>query len=131
MGKAVISTTVGAEGLPVQIANISSIWSVFFTQPSRYNWMFQYYLRAEGLALSWMGTGRIIFSLNYTDADFEAVANRYLAAGKAMQQDGWWWSDPLATNKSIRRQIQREMIVRRFTRNHHRSDDRSMPESRS
>jgi glutamate-1-semialdehyde 2,1-aminomutase len=26
--------------------------------PSRYNWMLQYYLRAEGLALSWVGTGR-------------------------------------------------------------------------
>ena len=116
------------EGLPVQIANISSIWSVFFTQPSRYNWMFQYYLRAEGLALSWTGTGRIIFSLNYTDADFEAVTNRYMAAGMAMQQDGWWWSDPLATNKSIKRHIQREMIAHRFIRNHHRSGDRSMPE---
>ena len=109
------------EGLPVQIANISSIWSVFFAQPSRYNWMFQYYLRAEGLALSWTGTGRIIFSLNYTDADFEAVTNRYMAAGKAMQQDGWWWSDPLATNKSIKRRIQREMIAHRFIRNHHAS----------
>jgi glutamate-1-semialdehyde 2,1-aminomutase len=119
------------EGLPVLIANISSIWSVFFTQPSRYNWMFQYYLRAEGLALSWTGTGRIIFSLNYTDADFEAVTNRYVAAGKAMQQDGWWWSDPLTTNKSIKRHIQREMIAHCFTRNRHRSDDRSTPESRS
>ena len=28
--------------------------------------MFQYYLRAEDLALSWVGTGRLIFSLNYT-----------------------------------------------------------------
>ncbi|MDQ6703804.1 MAG: aminotransferase class III-fold pyridoxal phosphate-dependent enzyme [Pseudomonadota bacterium] len=112
------------EGLPVLIANISSIWSVYFTQPSRYNWMLQYYLRAEGLALSWIGTGRIIFSLNYTDADFEAVMNRYVAAGKAMQQDGWWWSDPFTTNKSIKRHIQREMIARRFMRNHHRSDAR-------
>ena len=118
-----------AEGLPVQIANVSSIWSVFFTQPSRYNWMLQYYLRAEGLALSWIGTGRIIFSLNYTDADFEAVANRYVAAGKAMQQDGWWWSDPLATDKSIKRQIQREMIAHRFMRHRHRSDDQLTPES--
>ena len=40
--------------------------------------MLQYYLRAEGLALSWIGTGRLIFSLNYTDADFEAVAERFV-----------------------------------------------------
>ena len=57
---------------------------------SRYNWMFQYYLRAEGLALSWIGTGRLIFSLNYTEADFEAVAERFIAAAEAMQRGGWW-----------------------------------------
>ena len=60
----------GAE-LPVQVANMSSIWTVCYTRPSRYNWMLQYYLRAEGLALSWIGTGRLIFSLNYTEADFD------------------------------------------------------------
>jgi hypothetical protein len=48
--------------------------------------MLQYYLCAEGLALSWTGTGRIIFSLNYTEQDLEAVANRFVAAAKAMQE---------------------------------------------
>lgn len=48
------------EGLPVHVANMSSIWTICYTQPSRYNWMLQYYLRAEGLALSWVGTGRLI-----------------------------------------------------------------------
>ena len=62
-----------AAGLPVQLANLSSIWTVMYTRPSRYNWMLQFYLRAEGLALSWVGTGRIVFSLNYTEADFLAV----------------------------------------------------------
>ena len=72
------------EGLPVQVANMSALWVVCYTQPSRYNWMLQYYLRAEGLALSWVGTARLIFSLNYTDADFDAVADRFVAAAKAM-----------------------------------------------
>ena len=102
------------EGLPVQVANMSSIWVVCYTQPSRYNWMLQYYLRAEGLALSWVGTGRLIFSLNYTDADFDAVADRFVAAAKAMQQDGWWWRDPATTNKSIKRAILKEMIAHRL-----------------
>ena len=65
-------------GLPVQVANLSSIWTICYTRPSAYNWMFQYYLRAEGLALSWVGTGRLIFSLNYTEADYQAVADRFV-----------------------------------------------------
>jgi glutamate-1-semialdehyde 2,1-aminomutase len=102
------------DGLPIRVAGLSSIWTVCYTQPSRYNWMFQYYLRAEGIALSWIGTGRLIFSLNYTDADFEAVAARFLTAAKAMAQDGWWWSDPAMTNTSIKRKILREILARRL-----------------
>jgi glutamate-1-semialdehyde 2,1-aminomutase len=103
------------EELPVEIANLSSIWTVSYTQPSRYNWMLQYYLRAEGMALSWVGTGRLIFSLNYTDADFDAVADRFAAAAKAMREDGWWWSHPGTTNKSIKRRILREIIAHRWS----------------
>jgi glutamate-1-semialdehyde 2,1-aminomutase len=76
--------------------------------------MLQYYLRAEGLALSWIGTGRLIFSLNYTDADFAAVADRFVAAAKAMHADGWWWHNPAQTNKTIRRTILKEMIRQRL-----------------
>jgi glutamate-1-semialdehyde 2,1-aminomutase len=103
-------------GVPVQVANLSSIWTVLYSQPSRYNWMLQYYLRAEGLALSWIGTGRLIFSLNYTQADFDAVVDRFVAAARAVQQDGWWWADPAATNKSIRRSILKEIVAHRFGR---------------
>jgi glutamate-1-semialdehyde 2,1-aminomutase len=103
-----------AEKLPVEVANLSSIWTVCYTRPSRYNWMLQYYLRAEGLALSWVGTGRLIFSFDYTDADFAAVADCFIAAAKAMQRDGWWWSNPALTNKSIKRTILKEMIARRL-----------------
>jgi glutamate-1-semialdehyde 2,1-aminomutase len=102
------------EALPVRMANMSSIWTVCYTQPSRYNWMLQYYLRAEGLALSWVGTGRLIFSLSYGDADFEAVADRFVAAARAMQQNGWWWRDPAASNKSIKRRILKELIAHRL-----------------
>ena len=99
-----------AANIPVQVVNLSSIWTICYRQPSRYNWMFQYYLRAAGLALSWVGTGRLIFSLNYTDEDFAAVSDAVLAAAHAMQADGWWWANPQLTNKSIRRNLLKEMI---------------------
>ena len=100
--------------VPVQVANMSSIWTVLYTQPACYNWLFQHYLRLEGLALSWVGSGRIIFSLNYTQADFDAVADRFVSAAQKMQQDGWWWSDIGLTNKSIKRRILREMLAVKF-----------------
>ncbi len=100
--------------LPVQVANLSSVWTVFYTRPSRYNWMLQFYLRAQGLALSWVGTGRLVFSLNYSDADFDAVLQRFVAAAKEMQADGWWWHDTTLTDGSIKRGILREMLAHRF-----------------
>jgi glutamate-1-semialdehyde 2,1-aminomutase len=107
-----LNRRLGQEDLPVRVVNLSSVWTVCYTLPSRYNWMLQYYLRAEGLALSWVGTGRIIFSLNYSDADFTQVADRFLAAATAMERDGWWWIDPARTNRSIRRQVLREILGR-------------------
>lgn len=100
--------------LPVQIANLHSIWTILYTQPGRYNWMFQFYLRAEGLEISWIGSGRIIMSLNYTDADFHEVSTRFIAAAAQMKKDGWWWQSPELTNKSIKQQMLKEMIVARF-----------------
>jgi glutamate-1-semialdehyde 2,1-aminomutase len=104
--------TMQAEGLPLQAANMSSVWTLFYTQPSRYNWMLQYYLRLHGLALSWVGTGRLIFSLNYSDADFEAVLQKFVRAARQMQQDGWWWCAPTLTNRSIRQRILKETLFR-------------------
>jgi glutamate-1-semialdehyde 2,1-aminomutase len=109
-----LNERLSAAGIPVSVCNLSSIWTVTYTQPARYNWMLQYYLRAEGLALSWVGTGRLIFSLNYGNDDFAAVADRFVAAGAAMLNDGWWWTAPHLTNKWIKRRVLKEMLAQRF-----------------
>lgn len=98
------------ERLPLRVSNFSSIWTVEYTKPSRYNWMYQYYLRSETISLGWVGTGRLIFSLNYTDEDFQEVASRMLAAGRKMKKDHWWWARCTATNKSLKREILKELI---------------------
>lgn len=99
-------------GLPVRFVNLSSVWTVLYTEPSRYNWMVQFYLRAEGLALSWVGTGRLIFSLDFSDEDFEEFASRFLRGARAMEADGWWWTPPGLTNQGIRRRLLREALRR-------------------
>ena len=107
-----------AKGLPIRVANMSTVWTVVYTKPSRYNWMFQYYLRRAGLALSWVGTGRLIFSLNYGPEDFEEVAGRFVAAAEAMAQDDWWWqpADSTASRATIRRQLLNEMLYHGVSR---------------
>jgi len=62
--------------------------------------------------LSWVGTGRLVFSLNYSNTDFDAVANRFVAAARRMQADGWWWQAPGLTDRAIRRRILRESLRR-------------------
>jgi glutamate-1-semialdehyde 2,1-aminomutase len=109
-----INTALAEAGAPVRVANLSTIWTVYYTQPSRYNWMLQFYLREQGLALSWVGTGRLVFSLNYTQADFDAVCDRFVAAARAMRADGWWWTEQGITNKTIRRNVLKEMLQHRF-----------------
>ena len=102
-----------AAALPLRVANLSSIWTMTFTQPGRYNWMLQFYLRAEGLALSWVGSGRLVFSLNYTDADFDAVCERIETAARRMVDDGWWYAGS-QSNRDIRRGVLNEMLQQRW-----------------
>jgi glutamate-1-semialdehyde 2,1-aminomutase len=59
-----------------------------------------------------VGSGRMIFSLNYRDEDLQAVLDRFVAAARQMQAEGWWWSDPAVTDRSIRRGILAELLTR-------------------
>jgi glutamate-1-semialdehyde 2,1-aminomutase len=103
-----------AAELPVEVANLHSICTVLYRTPSRYNWMLQFYLRDAGLELSWVGSGRMIMSLNFTDDDFEEVIQRFVQAAQRMSNDGWWWQSPTLTAKAIQRQLLSEMLCARF-----------------
>ena len=100
--------------LPVRVAHLTSIATVIYTRPARYNWLFQFYLRAHGLSMSWVGSGRLIFSHAYSDAEFADVANRFVAAARDMEEGGWWWCAPDATNRAVRRQVMRELLRARL-----------------
>lgn len=100
--------------LPVKVVNIHSICTILYTLPSRYNWMLQFYLRSEGLEMSWIGSGRMIMSLNYSDDDFNHVMDSFIWAAERMKNDGWWWQSPQLSNKSIKRQMLKEMVLARF-----------------
>jgi len=102
------------EQLPLKITNMHTILSVIYTQPCRYNWMLQFYLRAAGIELSWIGTGRLIMSFNFSDQDFAEVVECFVKAAKQMQQDGWWWKSANLTNKAIKRQFLRDLLVAKF-----------------
>jgi glutamate-1-semialdehyde 2,1-aminomutase len=111
---ALMNTRLAAAGVPVQVAGMSSVWTVLYTQPACFNWLFQHYLRFEGVALSWVGSARIIWSLNFSDAEFEQVLQCFERAALAMQADGWWWTDGLSSNKTIKRRLLREMLAAKF-----------------
>lgn len=97
------------QGYPVRFQGLQSIWTISYGIPSRYHWMYQFYLRDEGLALSWVGTGRLIFSQHYSAADMDDVLAGMLRAASRMDQDGWWWHAPRATFRDLRRQVTREI----------------------
>ena len=109
-----LNAALAAERLPVRVANFQTIWTVLYDAPSAYNWMLQYYLRAQGLALSWVGTGRLIFSLDIDDTLFGDIVARFVAAAAAMRDDGWFWTAPGVTDKLVRRRLLRETIAARL-----------------
>jgi glutamate-1-semialdehyde 2,1-aminomutase len=76
--------------LPVRVVNLATVWTVLFKEPSRYNWLLQYYLRAEGVTLSWVGTGRCLASMDFGPDDYRALQAKLFAAARRMKADGWW-----------------------------------------
>lgn len=111
---ATLNERLAAAGLPVRVANLVSVWTTLFTQPGRYHWLFQYYLRQHGIAMSWVGSGRFIFSHDFHEVDFREFADRFVAAATAMAADGWWWTSGAAQGRELRRRVLRETVAAWF-----------------
>jgi glutamate-1-semialdehyde 2,1-aminomutase len=95
--------------LPIRAVNLTTVWTVLFKQPSRYNWLLQYYLRAEGLTLSWVGTGRCLTSLDYTADDYQELQARLINAANKMKSDAWWLSEEQLPGRD---RIMRSRLIR-------------------
>jgi glutamate-1-semialdehyde 2,1-aminomutase len=98
--------------LPLRVMHMGTVWTVLFTEPGRYNWLLQYYLRAEGVTLSWVGTGRCLSNMDFTEKDYADLQTKLLDAARAMRADGWWLTaaqNP-GREKSMRRRLIRDVI---------------------
>ncbi|MEZ5559995.1 MAG: aminotransferase class III-fold pyridoxal phosphate-dependent enzyme [Pseudomonadales bacterium] len=102
-----------AEALPLKVVNLGSIWTVTFTRPSRFNWLLQYYLRVQGLNMSWVGTGRCLFSMDFQQQQFDELRLMILEAARRMRTDRWWLSETEEPDqdKRIRSRLIKEMVA--------------------
>src|SRR5712691_8922709 len=100
------------QALPLQVVHLSTVWTVLFKEPSRYNWLLQYYMRAEGLTLSWVGTGRCLNSMDFSPEDYQDLQAKLLNAAQAMKADGWWLTEEQqpGREKVMRARLIREVI---------------------
>ena len=101
-----------AQALPLRIVHLSTVWTILFKEPSRYNWLLQYYLRAEGLTLSWVGTGRCLSSMDFSTEDYQELEVKLVAAAQAMKADAWWLTaeQQPGRDKLMRSRLIREMV---------------------
>jgi glutamate-1-semialdehyde 2,1-aminomutase len=87
------NATLSKQDLPISVAAHRSTWCIKYHQPSAYQFMFQYYLRDAGLQMAWVGTSKMLFSLEFSEADFKRLTEILVTAATAMKADGWWEED--------------------------------------
>jgi glutamate-1-semialdehyde 2,1-aminomutase len=95
--------------LPLRVVNLATVWTVLFKAPSRFNWLLQYYLRAEGVTLSWVGTGRCLSSMDFTAEDYHSLQEKLFNAACQMKRDGWWLT---AKEHPQREKIMRTRLIK-------------------
>jgi glutamate-1-semialdehyde 2,1-aminomutase len=106
---------------PIAVQSYATVWTIMYRRPSRYNFLLQYYLRDEGLNLSWVGTGRVCFSLDFHKEHLVEVREALIKASKRMEEDGWWASprgsiggSGREIQSSIAKEVIKAMLARLF-----------------
>ena len=88
----ILETTFAEHGpAPIQLASYSTVWTLLFKRPGRYPLLLQYYLKDEGVNLSWVGTGRMCISLDFEERHFRELRESLIRACRRMFEDGWWF----------------------------------------
>lgn len=98
--------------LPLRIVNLATVWTILFQQPGRYNWLLQYYLRAEGVVLSWVGTGRCLSNMAFQPEHYDELQAMLVNAAARMKEDGWWLDglERPERRKVMQSRLRQEMI---------------------
>jgi len=61
--------------------------------------------------LGWVGTGRFIMSLGYTEDDWSEVCVRFLRASKAMAADGFWDAPKDLSKRKIQMDLAKRALL--------------------
>merc|ERR1711881_633730 len=70
-----------------------NMWCVCFHHSSAYHFLFPCYLRDAGLQLVWVGAGKALVNLEFSEQDLEQLTGIIVSAAKKFKDDGWWWED--------------------------------------
>ena len=100
-----------AAGLPVRIVRLVTIWTILIIRPGRYNWLLQYYLRAQGVTLTWVGTGRCLANMEFSARDYDDLRDKLVNGAEAMHTDEWWVTavEQRGRVKAMRKGLSREV----------------------
>jgi glutamate-1-semialdehyde 2,1-aminomutase len=110
-----LNNALAAAGAPLRFEGMATVWAAVFTQPSEFHWLLQFYMRREGIAMSWVGSGRLIFNLSVTSEEFHALTERIERAVVRFMADGWWSARPQGvTGREIRNRMLRQALMGRF-----------------
>jgi len=105
------NTRMEKEDLPLRVSSYQSIWTMLYQIPGRYHWLLQYYLRDEGIALSWVGTGRLNFSMDFMEKDLDEVTEKMVKACRRMKEDGWWYVPEKDNSAYIKMRLVKEIVT--------------------